>query len=54
MSEVPLYARNLAGSLQGYLAFKKLQPPLDHHRALGMFLQKGPRGAMLIMTEVPL
>ena len=36
------------GHLQGYLAHKKPQPPLpyEHHRALGMVLLKGPRGAL--------
>jgi len=28
-------------------------PPQDHHRALGIILLKGPRGALFLMSEVP-
>ena len=30
------------------------RPPQDHHRALGMVLQQGPRGWRFLMSEVPL
>ena len=40
--------------IQGYLAPKKQPPPQDHHRALGMVLLLGPRGALFLMREVPL
>ena len=33
-----LEARKMALDVQGYLAHKKLPPPQDHHRALGMIL----------------
>ena len=40
---------------QGYLAHKKHpQPPLDRHRALGIVLLQGPRGALFFMSEVPM
>jgi len=29
-------------------------PPQDHHRALGIFLLQGPRGALFLMNEVTL
>ena len=29
-------------------------PPSDHHRALGIVLLQGPRGALFLMSEVPL
>ena len=40
--------------LQGYLAHKKSPPPQDHHRALDILLLQGPRGALFLMSEVPL
>ena len=40
--------------VQRYLAHKKQPPPQDHHRVLGIVLLKGPRGALLLMSEVPL
>ena len=33
---------------------RKRTPPYEHHRALGMVLLKGPRGALFLMSEVPL
>ena len=30
------------------------QPPQDHHRAIGIVLRQGPRGALFLMIEVPL
>ena len=41
-------------TLLGYLAHKKEPPPQDHRRALGMVLLYGPRGALFLMSEVPL
>ena len=47
------YERNVRGglplaakcsSLQGYLARKKMPPPLEPHRTLGIGLRLGPRG----------
>ena len=38
----------------GYLAHKKLQPPKDHHRALGIGQLKVPSRKQFIMSEVPL
>ena len=29
-------------------------PPYDHHRDLGIVLLYGPRGALFLMSEVPL
>ena len=43
----------LQGS-QGYLAHKKSPPPYDHRSAIGIVLIFGPRGALLLMSEVPL
>ena len=40
--------------IQGYLAHKKPPPLWDHHRALGICLLWGPRGALFVMSEVPL
>ena len=40
--------------IQRYLADKKQPPPMDHHRALGIFLLQGPRGALFLTREVPL
>ena len=41
--------------LQGYLADKKQPTPaLDLHRALGIVLRQGPRGALFLMSEVTL
>ena len=40
--------------LQGYLAHKKLPPPKDHHRSLGIGLLYGPRAGPFLMSEVPL
>ena len=45
---------NVLSCLQGYLAHKKQPPPHDHHRALGIVLLQGPRGALFLMSEVPL
>ena len=39
---------------QGYLAHKRLPPPLDHRRVLGIVLIEGPRRALFLMREVPL
>ena len=37
------------------MANKKQSPPLqDYHRALGIVLLQGPRGALFRMSEVPL
>jgi hypothetical protein len=42
-------------SVLGYLADKKQPPPLGPLiRALGIFLLQGPRGALFLMSEVPL
>ena len=43
-----------AAGLQGYLAHKKLPPPQDHRRALGIGLLQGPRRRQFLMSEVPL
>jgi len=40
--------------VQGYLAHKKLPPPQDHLRALGIVLLYGPRRKQFLMSEVPL
>ena len=40
--------------IQGYLAHKKHPPLWTLHRALGMVVLWGPRGALLLMSEVPL
>ena len=40
--------------IQGYLAHKKLPPPQDHHRALGIWPLQGPRGRCFLMLEVSL
>jgi len=49
--------------LQGYLAHRVYRgtslirnrlPSQDHHRALGIVLLQGARGALLLMGEVPL
>jgi len=45
--------RALVG-IQGYLAHKKLPPPYDHRRALGIGLLQGPRRMPFLMSEVPL
>ena len=39
---------------RGTSLMKTRPPPLGRHRALGMFLLQGPRGALFLMTEVPL
>ena len=39
--------------IQGYLAHQKLQPPQDHHRALGIGLLQGPRRKQFFMREEP-
>jgi len=38
--------------VQGYLAHKKMPPPWDHRRALGMVLLFGPRWTLFRMSEV--
>ena len=43
-----------AKRVQGYLAHKKPPPPQDFHRALGIVLLQGPKGARFLMSEVPL
>jgi len=41
--------------VQGHLAHKKQPPhPQGHHKALGMVLLEGARGALFLMSEVPL
>jgi hypothetical protein len=40
--------------MQGYLAHKKQPPPQDYRRALGIVLLYGLRGALFVMSEVPL
>jgi hypothetical protein len=40
--------------VQGYLAHKKTPTPLDHHRALGIFLLYGHKGALFRMSKVSL
>ena len=35
-------------------AHEKKPPSEGRHRALGIFLLKGPRGALFLMSEVPL
>ena len=42
------------GETQGYLTHEKQPPPQDLHRALGIVLLQGPRGALFLMSEVPL
>ena len=39
---------------RGTSPMRNSPPPEDHHRALGIFLLKGPRGALFLMSEVPL
>ena len=40
--------------VQGYLAHKKLPPPQDFRRALGIGLLQGPWRRQFLMSEVPL
>ena len=40
--------------VQRYLAHKKPPPLQDHHRALGIYLLLGPKGARILMSEVTL
>ena len=51
---VPGRSLTRAGGVQGYLAYKKMRLPWDHHRALDMTLLVGPTGWRLLMSEVPL
>ena len=39
---------------RGTSLIRNRPPPYDHHRALGMVLLQGPRGALFLMSEVPL
>ena len=50
----PPNIRILTPNLQGYLAHKKVPPPPDHRRALGIVLLYGPRRKQFFMSEVPL
>jgi hypothetical protein len=45
------YGPTLLPTVQGYLAHQKPQPPLDFHRALGIVLMCGPKGACFFMSE---
>ena len=40
--------------VQGYLADTKTPPPQEFHRALGIVLLQGPKGARFLMSKVPL
>ena len=40
--------------VQGYLAHKKQPPPVGRRRAIGIFLLQGSKGALFLMSEVPL
>jgi hypothetical protein len=40
--------------LQGHLAHQKTPIPKDHHRGISIFLLSVPKGALFVMTEVPL
>ena len=39
---------------RGTSLIRNSSPPQDHHRALGIFLVQGPRGALSRMSKVPL
>ena len=39
---------------RGTSLIRNSTPPLDHHRALGIVLLQGARGALFLMSEVPL
>ena len=39
---------------RGTSRMRNSPPPWDHHRALGIFLLECPRGALFLMSEVPL
>ena len=39
---------------RGTLLIRNIPPHWDHHRALGIFLPQGPRGALFLISEVPL
>ena len=59
MSEVPLYpfqglARSGHYMYRGTSLLRKHPPPQDHGRTLGIFLLKGPRGALFLMSKVHL
>ena len=41
-------------TLQGCLAHKKQNSPVEYHNALGMVLLQVPRGVRFLMSEVPL
>ena len=40
--------------LQGYFAHEKMPTPYDPPRTLSIGLQQGPRGSLLLMSEVTL
>ena len=64
MSEVPLYPHGAASRkstnitathyYRGTSLIPPPPPPQDQHRSLGIFLLYGPRGALSLMSEVPL
>ena len=41
-------------SYRGTSLIRNRLPPKDHLRALGIFLLKGPTGALFLLSEVPL
>ena len=41
-------------SYRGTSLIRNSTPPWGHHRALGIVLLYGPRGALFLMSEVPL
>ena len=49
----PLCGRGDANTYRGTLLIRNSTPPKDHHRALGIVLLQGPRGALFLMSEVP-
>ena len=54
ISRVDQFVSQEADTVQGYLAHKKQSSTWDHHGALDIVALLRPRGALFLMSEVPL